>query len=211
MVAKIKKAKTGMKKVKNDVKEKKEDNKDEKKDDKKDNGNKTAPCDAEKDKLTKQAIGEVEAELAKPEVQAQGFQVLESWSKRFKPTLGAFKKFVASQADRFTICQRGDSAFVVVKKGAKPPAAFFEKEQKNQWQHVLLNAWTGYCQATPKEDRSITIFIKALPGSTHAGESGEAPEQEAKSKHENMGKKSAATKAEGTPPAKKKKVVKKKA
>merc|ERR1719362_2540269 len=137
-----------------------------KKEDKKDNGNKPAPSDAEKEKRTKQAVAEIEAQLAKPDVQAQGFQVLEDWSKRFKTALGAFKKFVASQADKFTICERGDSNFVVVKKGDKPPAAFFEKKDtKNQWQNVLLNAWTRYCQATPKEDRSVPNFIKALPDS----------------------------------------------
>lgn len=94
------------------------------------------------------------------------------WHKKYKPTLGAFKKFVSQHPDTFTIHEGRDGNFAVTKLGGKynPLPEKLKENAKNtksaknakKWKELLHSAWHAYCQATAKHEVSVDTFIGAL-------------------------------------------------
>merc|ERR1712070_1077613 len=85
---------------------------------------------------------------------------------KFKPVLGAYKKFVQSQPEKLAVMEGAGGTFVVRKAGdttACPVVVSNKKGGAGDWKKDLTRAWNTYCSGTPKHERSIDAFVAALP------------------------------------------------
>eukprot|EP00928_Gymnodinium_smaydae_P065177 TRINITY_DN48357_c0_g1_i1.p1 TRINITY_DN48357_c0_g1~~TRINITY_DN48357_c0_g1_i1.p1 ORF type:complete len:227 (+),score=76.73 TRINITY_DN48357_c0_g1_i1:137-817(+) len=125
---------------------------------------KTDPVD--KEKLTKQAVAEILRGISLPDAQKNGQTFIpETWHTEFKPTLGAYKKFVLSQSDKLHIVEGASGNFVVRKAGDSSacPAPVAGKKGSGDWKKDLEKAWNCFCSTVPKGERTIDAFTAALP------------------------------------------------
>eukprot|EP00927_Polykrikos_kofoidii_P001447 TRINITY_DN10541_c0_g1_i1.p1 TRINITY_DN10541_c0_g1~~TRINITY_DN10541_c0_g1_i1.p1 ORF type:complete len:258 (-),score=54.65 TRINITY_DN10541_c0_g1_i1:141-842(-) len=121
----------------------------------------------ERDKLVREAVAAILDGISNPDTQKSGTAYIPpDWSVKYKKTLGGYKKFVATQKE-FCIVE-GEKANFVVNRAGDSSAPFqvvgrTATKSAGDWKALLEKAWRTYCSATQKQDRSIDIFVSALP------------------------------------------------
>jgi len=118
----------------------------------------------EKEKLIKEALEAIFKGIAKPESQGKGAFVPTEWNAKFKPVLGGYKKFCQGQTDKLQVVEMGAN-FLVLKAGDKVPAGASAKAAgtPGDWKSQLAGAWSAFCHAVPKHERSLEAFTASLP------------------------------------------------
>lgn len=116
-----------------------------------------------KEKLAKEALEEIAKGIESPTYQKVGicFVPLE-WGQKYKPVLGAYKRFVQAHPEAFAVMEHANGGWSVVKAGDKA-ALVGQQTPDKKWQDAVLSAWQLYCAATPKADRDTGAFTAVLP------------------------------------------------
>lgn len=140
---------------------------DQKKKQEKNKAEKTGVDKAEKEKLTKEALDIILKGISQPDAQKNG-QTFHppDWHTKYKAVLGGYKKFVQSQPEKLSVMEGAGGNFVVRKAGDTTPCPGMATKKKGgggDWKQDLTKAWSTYCSATPKHERSIEAFVAALP------------------------------------------------
>lgn len=120
---------------------------------------KDAPADIEA--LRAEANAAILKGIADPKMQTgrKAF-IPKEWKDKYKPTLGTYKRFVSSQADKFRIIEYDSCSFVI--KSADDPKLEPEAAQAG-WKKMLTKAWLAYCHAVPGDKRSVAEFQAGVP------------------------------------------------
>eukprot|EP00929_Paragymnodinium_shiwhaense_P103663 TRINITY_DN6732_c0_g1_i1.p1 TRINITY_DN6732_c0_g1~~TRINITY_DN6732_c0_g1_i1.p1 ORF type:complete len:248 (+),score=77.16 TRINITY_DN6732_c0_g1_i1:50-745(+) len=120
----------------------------------------------QKKALEKEAITDILAGIAKPEMQnSRKAYIPPDWAKKYKAALGSYKTFVANHTKTFTVINH-DSCNFTVRKAGTPEAEKGVVEAGKQtvsWHKELIKAWMEYCKATPKVERNFQEFIAEVP------------------------------------------------
>eukprot|EP00931_Biecheleriopsis_adriatica_P031333 TRINITY_DN18384_c0_g1_i1.p1 TRINITY_DN18384_c0_g1~~TRINITY_DN18384_c0_g1_i1.p1 ORF type:complete len:271 (+),score=67.85 TRINITY_DN18384_c0_g1_i1:26-814(+) len=127
-----------------------------------------AAADEEKDgnneaaRLAEEAVDEILASI--DEDGGATVQCLPGWHKKYKGTLGCYKKFLRRHCDHFTITDTVDDCFIVTRAGQVPPDSF--PKDRRCWRRGLKRAWRRYSKLTPKDDRRLQDFLRVLDVNT---------------------------------------------
>lgn len=170
-------------------------------------------------RLTQEAIAVIKEGLQKHDIAvARSTYIPETWPTKYKDVLGGYKKFVLAHPDKFVVRQGSSGNYLVGLAGGPPPPSPKQtpappsKAGGASWKELLAQAWTAFCQNTPKDKRDASVFAAALPAgvrekaaaSTHGGAK-QSPAQAPGSPSAGAQKSTAAGEASAGPPAKKRK------
>mmetsp|Transcript_2842 Transcript_2842/g.3277 ORF Transcript_2842/g.3277 Transcript_2842/m.3277 type:complete len:218 (-) Transcript_2842:64-717(-) len=116
-----------------------------------------------KRELTKEANDEVLEGISRPEFQnsVKAF-ILHNWRKKYLKVLGPYKQFLRQQPSVFTLIDHDPCNFTILKAGQSAKPVKKKKDPSLSWQKQLFKAWMLYCKATPKADRDVKVFAKAI-------------------------------------------------
>eukprot|EP00811_Abedinium_folium_P001717 NODE_11575_length_1277_cov_5.035652.p1 GENE.NODE_11575_length_1277_cov_5.035652~~NODE_11575_length_1277_cov_5.035652.p1 ORF type:complete len:285 (+),score=97.43 NODE_11575_length_1277_cov_5.035652:89-943(+) len=118
----------------------------------------------QRQELEAKAIKEMLIGLAKEDSDNPSVQVFipKNWSTRFKPELGAYKRFAQKHPDKFIVETLGSGDFTLkLQKGVAVKGS--PSATQVPWQNHLLKAWHLYNQLYPRSKRDFREFIAALP------------------------------------------------
>mmetsp|Transcript_14350 Transcript_14350/g.19368 ORF Transcript_14350/g.19368 Transcript_14350/m.19368 type:complete len:205 (+) Transcript_14350:68-682(+) len=116
-----------------------------------------------KRELTKEAIAAVLEGISRPEFQ-NGMKafIMHDWRKKYLRTLGPYKQFLRQHPNVFTLIDHDPCNFTILRAGQAPKPVKKKKDPSLSWQKQLFKAWMLYCKATPKADRDVKVFAKAI-------------------------------------------------
>eukprot|EP00927_Polykrikos_kofoidii_P056889 TRINITY_DN50981_c0_g1_i1.p1 TRINITY_DN50981_c0_g1~~TRINITY_DN50981_c0_g1_i1.p1 ORF type:complete len:174 (+),score=33.61 TRINITY_DN50981_c0_g1_i1:63-584(+) len=132
---------------------------------------------SDKKALAKKAVKIILEGISTPAMQnSTKAYIPKDWSETYKPSLGAYKKFVLSRPEVFTVFEHDAFNFTVHPAkdlvgtdgsgGGSNLGGAIKKGKiayESDWQKELVKAWLAYCKATQRPDRSFDEFRAAIP------------------------------------------------